>query len=40
MTSLIGRYAARPESLEGMCSAEFASNYDVKYGKTETDDIM
>ena len=29
MTSLIDRYAARPDILEHLCLAEFAANYDV-----------
>ena len=36
----IGRYAARPDILEHICLAQFAANYDVKYGEKAYDDIM
>ena len=32
MTSLIDRYAARPDSLDDMCLAEFAANYTTRSG--------
>ena len=38
MTTLIDRYAARPDNLENLCLAQFAANYDVKYGEKENDD--
>ena len=38
MTSLIDRYAGRPDIPEHLCLAEFAANYDVKYGEKENDD--
>ena len=39
-TSLIDRYAARPDNLENMTLAEFAANYNVSYGgcREETND--
>ena len=37
-TSLIDRYAARPDSLENMCLAEFAANYSVDSYTYRNDD--
>lgn len=36
-TGLLERYAARPDSLEGMCLAQFAASYDVT-ASNQTDD--
>ena len=36
-TSLIDRYAARPQSLQNMCLAKFAVNYEVNYSGNITD---
>ena len=43
-TSLVDRYAARPDSLENMCLAEFAANYTTQSGQEledgETSDAL
>ena len=36
-TSLIDRYAARPDSLEDLCLAEFAANYTTRGGVEQED---
>ena len=38
MTSLIDRYAARPDSLNDMCLAEFAANYTTRSGQDVDDE--
>ena len=37
-TSLIDRYAARPDSLDDMCLAEFAANYTTRSGQEPDDE--
>jgi hypothetical protein len=37
-TSLIDRYAARPDQLSDMCLAEFAANYTTRSGQELTED--
>ena len=37
-TSLVDRYAARPDQLNGMCLAEFAANYTTHSGQELTEE--
>ena len=38
-TSLVDRYAARPDQLNGMCLAEFAANYTTRSGQELTEEV-
>ena len=38
-TSLVDRYAARPDQLNGMCLAEFAANYTTRSGQELAEEV-